>query len=31
MQERISRWTKTQKEKGKEIKIGMGRVKIGNV
>lgn len=30
-QERISRWAKTQKEKGKEVKIGMGRVKIGNV
>lgn len=30
-QERISRWAKTQKEKGKGVKIGMGRVKIGNV
>lgn len=30
-QERISRWVKIQKEKGKEVKVGIGRVKIGNV
>jgi len=31
VQERIVRWAKEQKEKGIEIKIGFGRVRIGNV
>jgi len=31
VQERIVRWAKEQKEKGVEIKIGFGRVRIGNV
>jgi len=31
VQKRIVRWARKQKEKGVEIKIGFGKIKIGNV
>lgn len=31
IQERISRWGKEEKSKGKEIKIGLGKVRINGI